>query len=176
MICTFTRKDGTTIVNIESNLVKNALASAVADNVNMSGLHISNADLSNVDLSGGNFSGACFKNCDLRSSTLDGCNLSNASFPDSVIIYTSFAGATLTNTKYTGGIGFSIPPEYDFNELMEISYFDNGMRLSCQVKTYDQWEAITVEEVSSIIDDPRYQEFRLSGLEALIEYGRSRIL
>ncbi len=76
--------------------LRDRVVAAIETDGDCAGWDLSDADLSGLDLSGGNFEGALMARADLTGAKLDGAN-----FEDAVLDHATLAGASLVKTNFT---------------------------------------------------------------------------
>lgn len=94
--------DGKTIYEAAHDSINEAIEFAIAHNIPMDGVDLSNANLKNINLDGAQFKNASFKGADLSGANMSEADFTNCNFSDATMIDTCLCYSNLNhcNLKY----------------------------------------------------------------------------
>ena len=146
MIAIKHRFTGATICEFDVKTVKEALALAVSEEIDLSSADLSSADLSRADLSRANLIYADLSSANLRSANLRSTDLSRAN-----LSYADLSSAKIDGEKITKD------PLLITGLYYSCLITDGYMRLGCKRYTHAEWSEFNDSEIAAM--DSRAIEF-----------------
>ena len=166
MIAIKHRFTGATICEFDVKTVKEALALAVSEEIDLSSADLSSADLSRADLSRANLIYADLSSANLRSANLRSTDLSRADLRSADLRSADLSRANLSraNRSYADLSSAKIDGEKITKDPLLITglYYsclitDGYMRLGCKRYTHAEWSEFNDSEIAAM--DSRAIEF-----------------
>ena len=166
MIAIKHRFTGATICEFDVKTVKEALALAVSEEIDLSSADLSYANLSRAELSSANLIYADLSSANLRSADLSSANLSRANLSRANLSYADLSRADLSraNRSYADLSSAKIDGEKITKDPLLITglYYsclitDGYMRLGCKRYTHAEWSEFNDSEIAAM--DSRATDF-----------------
>ncbi len=151
MIAIKHRFTGATICEFDVKTVKEALALAVSEEIDLSSADLSSADLSRAELSRANLIYADLSSANLRSANLRSTDLSRADLSRANLSYADLSSAKIDGEKITKD------PLLITGLYYSCLITDGYMRLGCKRYTHAEWSEFNDSEIAAM--DSRATDF-----------------